>query len=74
MKDPRILHKQFYSLENIVFITIIGVMSGCESWDDIKDYGKSKIEWLKSFLNVANDVPSHNTFNRFFSIIRLHRI
>lgn len=69
MKDPRILRKQLHPLENIVFITIAGVMSGCESWDDIEDYGNAKKEWLGSFLDLKNGIPSHDTFNRFFQLL-----
>ncbi len=67
MKAPRIKRRQFHSLENIVFITIAGIMSDCSSWNDLEDYRKSKKDWLDTILNLKNGIPSHDTFNRFFN-------
>jgi predicted transposase YbfD/YdcC len=43
------------------------VICGAEDWYDIEDYGKEKYEWLKTFLDLSDGVPSHDTYNRFFS-------
>jgi hypothetical protein len=32
----------------------------------IEAYGNAKYEWLKSFLELANGLPSHDTFIRVF--------
>ena len=69
MKDPRLERARLHSLEDIVFITIAAVISGAESWNDIEDFGKSKREWLSTFLELPNGIPSHDTFNRFFSAL-----
>ena len=34
---------------------------------DIEAYGESKYEWLKSFLELPNGIPSHDTFARVFA-------
>jgi len=34
---------------------------------DIEAYGESKYEWLKSFLELPNGIPSHHTFARVFA-------
>jgi hypothetical protein len=36
---------------------------------DIALYGRSKQAWLKSFLALPNDIPSHGTFRRVFMLI-----
>lgn len=69
MKDPRINRKKLHLIEDIAFIAIAAVLSGAESWNDIEDYGKTKKEWLNSFLSLPNGIPSHDTFNRVFSAI-----
>ena len=33
----------------------------------IETYGKAKQEWLKTFLELPNGIPSHDTFGRIFS-------
>lgn len=67
MKDPRIERKKLHLLDDIVFITIAAVISGAEGWNEVEAYGKAKKDWLKTFLKLPNDIPSHDTFNRFFS-------
>jgi predicted transposase YbfD/YdcC len=56
-------------MEDIIFITIAAVICGAETWNDIENYGKSKKEWLKQYLRLPNGIPSHDTFNRFFSAL-----
>jgi len=56
-------------LEDIIFITIAAVICGAETWNAIEEYGKSKMEWLGKHLRLPNGIPSHDTFNRFFSLL-----
>jgi hypothetical protein len=45
------------------------VIACAESWDDIALYGRSKLAWLKTFLELPNGIPSHDTFRRVFMLI-----
>ena len=36
-------------------------------WVAIETYGKAKEEWLSTFLELPNGIPSHDTFGRIFS-------
>ena len=38
-----------------------------ETWSDLELFGNCKYEWFKSFLELANGIPSHDTFNRVFA-------
>ncbi len=69
VQDPRLERTKDHLLEDIIFITIVAVICGCETWNDIENYGKAKENWLKQFLKLPNGIPSHDTFNRVFSII-----
>jgi predicted transposase YbfD/YdcC len=69
MKDPRINRTKFHHIDDILFISIAAVLSGAETWNEIEYYGKMKQSWLKTFLKLPNGIPSHDTFNRFFSIL-----
>ena len=40
-----------------------------ESWCDIALYGRSKLAWLQTFLELPNGIPSHDTFRRVFMLI-----
>jgi hypothetical protein len=35
----------------------------------IESYGNAKYEWLQSFLELPNGIPSHDTFSRVFARI-----
>lgn len=67
--DFRRSHKQLYDLESILVIGIISVICGAESWNEMEDYARSKEDFLASFLDLPNGIPSHDTFNRVFSNI-----
>lgn len=70
LPDPRTKeHKKEHKLIDIIFITVAAVISGAEDWNDIEDYGDNKEEWLKTVLELPNGIPSHDTFNRVFSLI-----
>jgi predicted transposase YbfD/YdcC len=69
MKDPRIERTKRHLLDDIIFIAIASVLSGGDSWNDMEEYGKIKKEWLSTFLELPNGIPSHDTFNRFFSAL-----
>ena len=67
--DPRINRTKKHNLIDILVITICGVLSGCEEWVEIEDYGLEKLEWLGQFLELPNGIPSHDTFGRVFSLL-----
>lgn len=70
LSDPRTKeHKKEHKLIDILFITIAAVICGAEDWNDIELYGEQKEEWLKTILELPSGIPSHDTFNRVFSLI-----
>ena len=54
---------------DILVIAVCAVIACAESWDDIALYGRNKLGWLRSFLTLANGIPSHDTFRRVFMLI-----
>lgn len=70
LPDPRTkAHKIQHKLIDIVFIAIAAVICGADDWDDIEDYGQAKQNWLKTILELPGGIPSHDTFNRVFSLL-----
>ena len=67
--DPRIDRCKIHYAETIVFIAISGVLCGCESWNDLEDFGYSKESFFREKLPRFNGIPSHDTFCRFFSAL-----
>jgi predicted transposase YbfD/YdcC len=69
LNDPRVDRSKEHLMNDILFITIAAVICGAETWNDIENYGKSKESWLRQYLQLPNGIPSHDTFNRFFSAL-----
>ena len=69
VQDPRIERSKEHKLIDIITIAICAVICGAEGWVDIENFGKSKKTWLRTFLELPNGIPSHDTFGRVFSLI-----
>lgn len=67
MKDFRINRKKQHLLTDIITISIAATLCGCNSYDDIEDFAIVREEWFKTFLELPNGIPSHDTINRVFS-------
>jgi predicted transposase YbfD/YdcC len=67
--DPRVERSKEHKLIDIIIIAICAVICGAESWVDVELYGKSKLPWLETFLELPNGIPSHDTFGRVFGMI-----
>ncbi|HEX6034067.1 MAG TPA: ISAs1 family transposase, partial [Anaerolineales bacterium] len=69
VSDPRVDRTKEHKLIDIIAIAICAVICGAEGWTDIENFGNSKLPWLKTFLELPNGIPSHDTFGRVFSRI-----
>ncbi|HUE98582.1 MAG TPA: ISAs1 family transposase [Anaerolineales bacterium] len=69
VSDPRIDRTKEHKLIDMMAIAICAVICGAEGWTDIENFGNSKLCWLKTFLELPNGIPSHDTFGRVFSMI-----
>ena len=58
ISDPRMIGKVQHSLSAIIFVSLCGVLSGCEDWNDIHDYCKVKKGWLSQYVSLKNGIPS----------------
>lgn len=65
--DPRLDRKKLHSLTAILVISICAAICGAEEWTEIELFGKSKRKWFKTFLDLPNGIPSHDTFARVFA-------
>ena len=65
--DHRVVTRSTHKLVDIIAIAILAILCGADGWVAIETYGKAKEEWLKTFLELPNGIPSHDTFGRIFS-------
>jgi predicted transposase YbfD/YdcC len=45
------------------------VLCGANDWEEIEEFGEARREWFGGFLQLPNGIPSHDTFNRVFSLL-----
>lgn len=69
MQDPRVSGMVIYPLNEILLMTLCGVLSGNQDWEEIEYWGEHHLEWLKQFLSFENGIPRAQTFNRVFNAI-----
>jgi len=67
--DPRSHINRLHNLDDILLIGIISVICAADTWKDMETYAKAKEDFLRSFLDLPNGIPSDDTFNRVFSSI-----
>lgn len=70
LTDPRVRRCRRHLLADIIAIAICGVVCGCKSWKEVALYGRSKGDWLKTFLELPGGIPSKDTFRRVFASIK----
>ena len=66
MSDPR-RPNRVHKLMDLLTIALFAVLSGAQGWEDVAEYGRRKLDWLKTFMDLPRGVPSHDTFGRVFA-------
>ena len=69
IKDPRMDRKKLHLLIDIIVIAVAAVICGADNWNEIETFGQAKQKWFETFLELPNGIPSHDTFNRTFSLL-----
>jgi predicted transposase YbfD/YdcC len=69
IEDQRLEKNTLYTTSEILLVTFLAVICGAEGWQDVENYGKSKIDYLRSYLDYSNGVPSDDTVRRFFRVV-----
>ena len=70
IEDPRIERTRRHRLIDILVTAICGIISGCDSWVEIEEFGKATEAWFRGYLKLEEGIPSHDRFGRVFSQIK----
>ena len=65
--DHRVDRKKLHPIEEILLLSFMAIIAGCDSWEDIELFGQTKIEFLGTYLPYENGTASDNTIRRFFN-------
>jgi predicted transposase YbfD/YdcC len=67
LTDPRVERTRRHELFDLVVVALCGTIAGGDTWVDIERFGKERLAWLRTFLTLAEGIPSHDTFGRVFA-------
>jgi DDE_Tnp_1-associated/Transposase DDE domain len=67
--DFRINRRRKHNLLDILVISTCAVVCGADDFEEIAMYGTQKESFLRTFLELPNGIPSHDTFNRVFKFL-----
>lgn len=65
--DPRVNRQRRHLLIDIIVIAVLGVMARGDGWKEIHMWGEANQQWLQTFLELPNGIPSRDTFRRTIS-------
>jgi predicted transposase YbfD/YdcC len=66
LEDPREAMNQGHKFIDILVIAICAAICGADDWESVGMFGESKEKWFRSFLELPNGIPWHDTFWRVF--------
>lgn len=55
-----------YPLDALITISITAAICGAEDWVAVAAFGRAKEDWFRTFLDLPDEMPSHDTFGRLF--------
>jgi len=68
LPDPRRDNEnKRHQLIDIIAIAILATICGAEHFTEMQEWGKANEEWLRTFLELPNGIPSHDTFGDVFA-------
>jgi predicted transposase YbfD/YdcC len=69
--DPRRQGENLkHPLVDVIIVGFCGVLAGCEDFVEIAEWAKGNEEFFRTFLEVPHGIPSHDTFNRVFAMLK----
>jgi predicted transposase YbfD/YdcC len=69
LDDPRQAGKVRFPLVEMSMVAVAGIIADSDGWEDVADFGRDRLDWLRQFLPFEHGVPSHDTFGRVFSVV-----
>ena len=66
LEDPRTGNAGLHDFHELLMIALCTVLCGGQGAVDMALFARAKEPFLRSFLKLANGLPSHDTFSRLF--------
>ncbi len=59
-----------HRMEDILLLGFCGTLAGCDDFVEIADWATDNLGFFRTFLELPNGIPSHDTFNRTFAMVK----
>lgn len=69
IKEPRVERTRLHKLVDILVIALLALINGANGWSDMEAFARARKEWLQTFLELPNGIPSEDTYRRVFEAI-----
>ena len=74
VKDPRQPGKVEYPLYELIVLAFFAVLGGADTFSSVAACCRYKEKFFRKFLPLSHGMPSHDTFNRVFSLIDIGQL
>lgn len=69
LRDTRRRRGKRHKLIDVVLVSLLGMLSGCDDADEIADWASERGELLSGWFDVRHGPPSQDTILRVFSLL-----
>lgn len=67
LPDPRRAQGKRHRLSDMIVVAVCAVICCADSWSDVADFGRAKLKWFRTFLDLPHGIPCTDTFERVFA-------
>ena len=64
-QEKKVLHK----MSDIIALVFFALLGNADEWVEIETFGEEHEEFLRTYLELPNGIPSHDTIQRVFSMV-----
>jgi hypothetical protein len=68
--DPRRQGQNLkHLLHDVLVLGFCGIVAGCDDFVEIAAWARLHQDFFRTFLELPNGIPSHDTFTRVFALV-----
>ena len=64
-QEKKVLHK----MSDIIALVFFALLGNADEWVEIETFGEEHEEFLRTYLELPNGIPSHDTIQRVFAMV-----
>jgi predicted transposase YbfD/YdcC len=67
--DHRIPGMVSYPLDEVLLVTLVGVVCGADDWEGVEEVAAGALDWLRGFLPFSNGIATAQTLRKVFRLL-----